>query len=186
MKLLFFLLWGFCLLFFQLIFRVSPFGFPLGMNFMTLLVIYAAFTAPFITGMFVTIILSWVSGVLSGIPPEFITLTHLILFVVIQLFVSRIFTESYLTKSLWIFLFAFVAGCLRGMILTPSGEWLRVGFFWQQASLQAALDALVSFPLFIFLDHTGEGWRRATSPRQTQLTGADFFAVKSKHRRFIP
>lgn len=186
MKLFFFLLWGFVLLAFQLVLRTHPFGIPVGAGFMTLLVIYAAFTAPFITGMFATIILSWFSGILSGIPPEFIALTHLILFVVIQLFVSRIYSESYVTKSLWIFLFTFAGQFLRSLILDPSGEWAGISSFWGQATLQSVVDALISFPLFVILDQTGEYWRRITSRRQAQLTGADFFAVKSRHRRFIP
>lgn len=185
MRILFLLLWGFFLLIPQLLFRVSVFGFPVGVELTTLLIVYTAFGYSFTSGMLGVVMLSCLAGVFSQTPPGYLMLAHLILFVLIQFFMSRIFTESYLTKSLWVVLFAFSAEVLRMLALSPTVHYFQTPFFWERGILQAVVDGLASFPLFILLDKTRARWDKWVSPRQAHLTGADFFHVRSRHRKYI-
>lgn len=185
MRVIFLILWALVLLFPQLIIRFSVFDVQFGFSLLTLLIIYAGFNYSFIVGIVSVVVISFLVETFSFIPHGYLIVANLILFVGIQLMSDRIFTEAYITKSLWVFLFSLIAQCLTRFALEPSGIFIGSGLFWISSIIQSSIDGLISLPLFILLDGTYHRWIGLFSRQRAQLTAADLFQVKSKQRRYF-
>lgn len=185
MRVIFLILWALVLLFPQLIIRFSVFDVQFGFSLLTLLIIYAGFNYSFVFGMMGVIAISFLVETFSFVPHGYLIVSSLILFVVIQLMSEGIFTEAYITKSSWVFLFSLIAQCLTRFALEPSGVFIGSGLFWISSVIQSLIDGLISLPLFIVLDRTYFKWIKLFSRQRAQFTAADLFQVRSKQRRYL-
>ncbi len=185
MSWLFFILWGFLFLIPQSSLRFPFFGFELGIHTNYILVIYAAFTFPFWEGLIGCILVSALLSTLSQIPPSLMIMSNGILFIAIQTIVDRLYTEAYITKTLWVFPFSMMYQFLNALALNPGWIFWGDADSWFHIGLQGILDVLISFPMFMILDFTYEFWTRIFSSRRANLTGADMYQVKSQQRKFI-
>lgn len=185
MRILFILLWGLILILPQISFRLYIFDLPLGFGLLTLLVIYVGFVFPFVRGLLAVMLLSFVGETFSQVTHGYFILTYAILYIGIQLLADRIYTEAYLTKSLWVLLFSLISQCLTAFVLEPRGLFFERGIFWLQALLQSFIDCIISFPLFILLDLTLIRWFALFSRRRSNLTGVDLYEAQSKQRKFF-
>lgn len=185
MKWLLFILWGFVFLIPQSSLRLPFFGFELGIHTNYILIIYAAFNLPFWEGLIGCVLVSTLLSTLSQIPPSLIIMSNGILFIAIQTIVDRLYTEAYITKTLWVFPFSILYQFLNALALNPGWIFWGDADSWFNFILQGALDVLISFPLFIVLDITYEGWNSVFSSRRANLTGADMYQVKNPQRKYI-
>ncbi len=183
--LIFVWLWGIVLLVPQQAFRFSLGPLSLEFDFVTLLVIYLGFSYSFWKGLVGVILLSFVAEALSFTTPGLIVLSHLIIYVLLQLLIDQIVTEAYLTKIFWVMMASFAQHILAGLVLDKGGTLLGSLFFWSASAVNAVVAAFLSFPLFIILDGTREKWSSLFSKQKAQITGADFFAVKSSQRKYL-
>lgn len=181
MNALFVILWGAILILPQILFHFPFTGRTVAPGFVTLLVIQAAFTQSFLAGLVGVVVATFLFEIFSSAPHGTIILSHVILFVAIQTVVARIYTESYLTKALWVALFSVLAQLLINHVVRPAGSGLD---YWE-VTASAVGNGLVSIPLLIIMDGSYELWSRVVSPKQASLTGADFYQVRSKQRKFF-
>ncbi len=177
--------WGFVLLIPQGFAEIQFFGFALHMGFIPLLVIYTGFSFPFFRGLLTVILLALMVESFSLLPPGFLIVSYSLLFIILQVLAGQILTESYLTKSFWVFLSYFLDQLLGTLAFEANPIIVQGGIFWAAAGLQSFLAALLSLPLFMLLDATWEQWQGWFSPTRAHLTGADFFQVKSSQRKFL-
>lgn len=184
MNILFMVLWGMLLVIPQTKIHYHFYDLSIGFGFLTLLTIYAGFSYTFWRGIIAVTILAFVYEVFSPVLHGTLILAHLILFMVIQQIVSRIFTEAYITKSFWVFPFSFINQWLLGFVINRP-DFFTTKVLWLHSLVQALCDVFLSLPLFIILDHTLERWQLATGVRKAHLKGSHFFQVKSKQRRFF-
>lgn len=185
MHILFALLWFWILFNGQLAFRIPLSGGSLEFGFVTILVIYAAFRFSFMEGLITVMLASFVAETFTLAPHGFLILANLILFVGIRLVLDQILSEAYLTKSLWVFLFSFFSQMITGFVFDPEGAFVGQKSFWIISPVQAFLNGVLSLPLFILFDYSHDLWMRVFSRRRKQLTGADFFQVQSKQRKYF-
>lgn len=184
-SLLFGFFWGFVLLIPQGFAKIQFFGFSVQMGFVTLFVIYIGFAFPFFRGLLTVVLLALMTESFSLLPPGFLVASYTLLFVILQVLAGQILTESYLTKSLWVFLFYFLDQLLSTLAFDMNPIVVRGGLFWAAAALQSFLGALASLVLFMIWDATWEQWQGWFSPTKAHLTGADFYQVKSSQRKFL-
>ncbi|MBI4412069.1 MAG: hypothetical protein HY541_06265 [Deltaproteobacteria bacterium] len=185
MDILFALVWLWILFNGQLAFRIPFFHGALELGFVTILVIYVGFRFSFLRGLITVALVSFIAETFTLVPHGFIILAHLILFIGIRLLLDQILSEAYLTKSLWVFLFSFFSRLITGFVFDPEGVFIREGSFWIVSPAQAVLNGILSFPLFIALDASYDLWTRLFSRRRRSLTGADFYQVQSKQRKYF-
>jgi len=182
---LFIILCGMLLFIPQLSIRFSFFGFPLEIGFLTVLIIYVGFTYSFFRGLIAVSLLSFVAETFSLVPHGYLIVANVILFIAIQVLLDQLLSEAYVTKSLWVFLYSLLSQILTGFVLNAETVFLTSSFFWITALIQSGLNGLLSFPLFILLDFLYDGWQTLFSRRRAHLTGADFYQVKSKQRKYF-
>jgi hypothetical protein len=185
MRILFLTICGIILLFPQMILCIKFAGCDLNLGLITVLVIYAGFSFPFLRGFIAVIIISFILEAMSFVTHGSFILAHLMVYVSIAFLENRIFSEAYTTKSLWVFIFSLINQCLFALTYQKSADFLGSGFFWLEAFFQALIQGVVSFPLFIFLDIALDKWMLITSRPRANLTGVDFFQAKSKQRRYL-
>ena len=185
MDILFALVWFWILFNGQLAFRIPLPPGNLEFGFVTILVIYAGFRFSFVRGLVMVVLISFIGETFTLVPHGFIILANLILFVGIHLLLDQILSEAYLTKSLWVFLFSFFSQLITGFVFDPDGAFIGQGLFWIISLVQAVLNGVLSFPLFILMDYSHDFWTRLFSRRRAQLTGADFYQVQSKQRKYF-
>lgn len=185
MRVLFYLIWIAILLVPQMAVRISLFDLSLNPGFVLLLVLYISFNETFMAGLISVVLLSYFTGIFSFAPQAYFILNYLIIFVAIQMVIDRIFTEAYLTKSLWVFPLSIFFQFLTSFSLDASRLFLGEGEFWFEVLVQAAVNSLVSFPLFIVLDWTYGHWTRIFSRRKAHLTGADLYQAKSNQSKYF-
>lgn len=183
--LIFVWLWAIILLVPQQAFRVSLGPLALEFDFVTLLVIYLGFSSSFWKGLVSVIIISLIAEALSFAPLGLIVLSNLIIYVILQLLIDQILTEAYLTKMFWVLMASFTQHILTGLVLDKGGNLFGSLFFWSMSTANSMGAALLSFPLFIILDGTRGKWESLFSKQKAQITGADFFAVKSGQRKYL-
>lgn len=181
MNSLFIILWGAILLLPQVLFHFPFSGKTLAPAFITLLVIHAAFTQRFFAGLVGVLVATFLFEIFSASPHGTIILSHVILFVAIQTVVARIYTESYLTKALWVTLFTMMAQLLINDVIKPAGTGLEYG----EAIVISVANGFLSMPLMMLFDSSYEIWNRVVAPRRANLTGADFYHARSKQRKYI-
>lgn len=169
--------WGVVLLLIQMITRFHFWGYPIAFNFMFLLIVYQGFSGSSIWGTLLTISLGILSESFSQVPHGSVAVSYLILFFLLKNLHSRIYSEAYVTKSLWVMLLSLINSCL----VHPQFN----SFFWIQILLQAVFDFVLSLPLFILLDYGQERWIHFLTRRRSELTGADLYQAKSPQRRYI-
>lgn len=169
----------------QLSFHFSVFGLPLEIGFTTLLIIYIGFTFSFWRGLLSVILVSFIAETFSLVPHGYLVTAYVILFISIQIILDEVLAESYLTKSMWVLGYSFLSQIITGFVFEAGTSFLSSGPFWIGAVLQATFNGILSFPLFIFLDFLYDRWNSLFSRRKGQLTGADFFQLKSKQRKYF-
>lgn len=185
MSWLYFLIWGFVLLVPQATLRLPFFGWELGLHLDYILIIYAGFTLPFWEGLIGCVLVSMLMGTLSQIPQSLMILSNGMLFIAIQTIVDRLYTEAYITKTLWVFPFSVIYQFLNALAFNPGWIFWSDKDSWFHMFLQGFLDVLMALPLFIILDFTHEFWQTLFSSRKTSLTGADMYQAKNPHRKYI-
>lgn len=175
MKVVFFLLWSLILLFFQVGFRFQLGNFIVNFDFLTIMVIYVGFTLPLFSGCVTVLGTSILMSAFSVIPQEMVILVNLIIFVSIRFLIEQIYSEAYLTKAVWIFIFS-----LLSLYLLRFEKINLLSIF-----SQALVNGMLGLLLFIVWDKTFLIWLKIFSIKRADLTGADFFQVKNAHRRFV-
>lgn len=185
MKILFLTIWAMIFLMNQLHFRMEMGGYSFSINFYLLLIIYAGFNFPFFSGAVSVVMISFIFETFSLTPHGFFITSGLILFFSIHLFVDQLYSEAYLTKSLWSFIFCLMGQVLIRYTLEGGDIFLNPSSFWMVSMIQSFMDTLVSFPLYIVLDKTLMLWMKLGRTKEVRLTGADFYQVQSKQRRFL-
>src|SRR3989338_716332 len=175
MKVVFFLLWALILLFFQVGFRFQLGNFVVNFDFLTTMVIYVGFTLPLFSGLITVLVVSILMSAFSIIPQEMIILVNLIIFVSIRFLIEQIYSEAYLTKSIWVFLFSLLSLYLR------SEDRINLLSIFSQA----LVNGILSFPLFIVWDKTFFIWLKNISIKRADFSGADFFQVKNTIRKYV-
>ncbi|MBX7148298.1 hypothetical protein K1X76_04380 [bacterium] len=185
MRALFATIWALILLVPQITVHVAPFGIPLGLGLITILVIFVGFEFPAGRGLVAVTIISFMAEVFSRMVHGHIILSHLILFFFIQVVMDKIYTEAYLTKCFWVFIFSITHLLFVGFVLSPNFVELDLGTTLLQILLQSLVNGVVSFPLLILFDTTFSFWSSASSRRKKSVTGADWFAAKSSQRKYI-
>lgn len=183
MRLPFIILWAAFLLVPQMLFRFTLFHLPLGIGFITLLVLYEGFTETFFRGLYGVVVITFMAEALSSAPHGSLILSNLILYVGMQLVIDRIYTEAYATKALWTFALSCAGGFLTAVAFTPQGN--PSNYSSAAGLIQAGINAVVCFPLFILLDLTGGPWDRFFTRRKGNLTGADLYQAQSSQRKYF-
>lgn len=185
MDILFALLWFWFLFNGQLAFRLPIPGGDLEFGFITVFVIYLVFQYSFIRGLIAVVLVSFIAETFTLVPHGFIILANLLLFTGIHLLLDQILSEAYVTKAFWVGLFSFIGRLITGFVFDPEGAFAASASFWVIAPVQAVFNGFLSFPLFILLDFTHDLWMGLFSRRRAHLTGADFYQVKSKQRKYF-
>ncbi len=184
MRIVFVLLAAIFLFSLQIYFRWHVLGIEVGFKFDTLLVIFTAFSLPFVSGLIAVVMISLVVEVYSGVPHFYFVAVNIALLVSIQLVVDRIFTESYVTKSLWVIPFSFLSQILKTLVWAPDSSFWISGHFWIESFLQALFNGLCAFPFFILMDGGSTLWDSLFPRKRAHLTGADLYQVKNPQRKY--
>lgn len=185
MRILFLTIWALLFLISQLHFRMEVGEHYFSVNFYLLLVIYAGFNFPFFRGGISVVVISFIFETFSLAPHGFYITGGLVLFLLIHFFVDQLYSEAYITKSAWSFVFCLIGQILIRYMLEGGGVLMNPSSFWIVSLAQSFIDAVVSFPLYIVLDKTLALWMKLGRTREVRLTGADFYQVQSKQRRFL-
>lgn len=185
MRILFLTVWALVFLIGQLHFRMEVGDTSFSVNFYLLLIIYAAFNFPFFRGAFSIVVISFIFETFSLAPHGFYITGGLILFLLIHLFVDQLYSEAYVTKSTWSFIFCLTGQVLIRYLLEGETVLMSPSSFWVVSLVQSFIDAVVSFPLYIVLDKTLALWMKLGRAKEVRLTGADFYQAQSKQRKFF-
>ena len=183
MRIVFIMIWAALLLVPQMLFKFHFFNIPLGIGFIALLVIYEGLSQTFFKGLFSVALITFMAEMFSLAPHGILVLPNLILFVGMQLLIDRLYTEAYLTKAFWAFIFSLAGSFLTAVAFTPEGS--PILYSMAGGLMQSAINAVVAFPLFILLDKTCEPWVRFFSSRKAHLTGADLYQAQSSQRKYF-
>lgn len=169
----------------QITWRFYIFKFQFQFDFMTLLVIYAAFQFPLVRGLIAVTALGVLLESMSYAYHGLFVIVHIVLFMIVTLIHHRIYTESYLTKGLWIFILSVVYRLLLTFAWSTQIDFFGLPVFWVETVLQALFNALLGFPFFRLLDKTLPKWMSLVGRSQGDIKGSDFYQVNSDQTKFF-
>lgn len=182
---LYYIIWGFFGLIPLLILRFHLFSMDLTIDLISILVIAVAFSGNFFSSVITVVFFAFMVTTFSIVDFGDLVIVYLIICSIIKLVLDLIYTEAYLTKSLWVFAFSFVIYTLVGVIFDVTDLVLSNPLFWLQTIIQSLLNAMVSFPFLILLDNLINPWLALFGRKRAQLTGADLYQSQSHQRKYF-
>jgi len=148
-------------------------------------IFYLGVNFSFGSGLIALLPVSYLLGFYSYQSPFVLMMTHVMLFLSIKILMEQIMTEAYLTKMFWTIFFLVINGFL--MILAFGSSFLGLLDFsvWKQILLTALVSGVIGLPLMVLLDSLYALWARLVAPHNANLTGADFYQIKSQQRKYL-